>query len=179
MLVGCARTDAPPRRAERETAAAVAAVPRTPAADSLAILDSVASITRAIDYDSLRFDRKQTPIATGAGTSGVLHAWRVGRIWQRLQVEADGDAFHTRDTYWFSNGALLGVQLELTRPGKKPALDRVWFRNGALYRWTDADGRHLNPDARSTQYEVRMMRARLDSVLRGLDRDELVRNPNR
>jgi hypothetical protein len=90
-------------------------------------------------------------------------------------VDGNGGAFRTRDTYWFSNGGLLGAELSLARNGRKPTVDRVWFRNRELYRWTDAEGRHLEPAARSTQYEVQMMRARLDSLLRVLDRDDIHR----
>ena len=153
--------------------------PRTPAADSAAILDSFAKITHAIDLDTARFERTQKPITLGAGTPGVLSAWRAGRIWQRVHVNANGDSFRTADTYWFSNGALLGAQLELMRVGRKSAVDHIWFRDRALYRWTDAAERRLEPAARSTQYEVRMMRARLDSLLRVLERDDIVRHPRR
>ena len=90
-------------------------------------------------------------------------------------MKGNGTAFRTSDTYWFSNGALLGAELTLVRSGRRPAVDRVWFRDRTLYRWTDAEGRHLESAARSTQYEVQMMRARLDSLLRVLDRDEIQR----
>ena len=90
-------------------------------------------------------------------------------------MDGNGAAFRTGDTYWFSNGVLLGAELSLARIGRKPAVDRVWFRNRALFRWTDGEGRRLEPAARSTQYEVQMMRARLDSLLRVLDRDDIHR----
>ena len=135
----------------------------------------MATIAVAIDRDTLRLERTRRFIALGAGTSGVLTAWRDGNIWQRLHVDGNGATFRTRDTYWFSNGVLLGAELSTARVGGMPAVDRVWFRHRALYRWTDAKGRHLEPTARSTQYEVQMMRARVDSLLRVLDRDDLRR----
>ena len=172
---------ATPAPASRDTAAhpAVIAAVRTPAADSAAILDSLTTISQSIDRDTLRFERKQTAVALGAGTSGSLTGWRIGRIWRRLHLDSDASAFRTNDTYWFDNGVLFGAQLALTRSTRKTAVDRIWFRNRMLYRWTDAEGRHLEPAARSTQYEVQMLRARLDTLLRALDREEIVRRPRR
>jgi hypothetical protein len=54
-------------------------------------------------------------------------------------------------------------------------VDQVWFRDRELYRWTDADGRHLEAEARSTQFQVRMMRARFDSLLARLSALDAVR----
>ena len=175
IAAGCSRTEKGSPAAASTAHAVVAAPPLAPAADSAARIDSLAKIAGAIDRDTLRLQRKRKPITLGAGTNGVLTAWRDGNIWQRLHVDGNGAAFRTRDTYWFSNGVLLGAELSLARFGGKPAVDRVWFRNRALYRWTDAEGRHLEPAARSTQYEVQMMRARLDSLLRVLDRDDIRR----
>lgn len=174
-FVACRGAESSPETRGAGDAQTVRVAPRSASADSAAILDSLARITRTIDNDSLRFERRQHPVALGAGTTGLLTAWRAGRIVERLQVEASGDAFRTRDTYWFSNGALLGAQLELARDGRRPSVDRVWFRNRALYRWTDAEGRWLLPAARSTQYEVQMLRARLDTLLQTLARNELQR----
>jgi hypothetical protein len=173
VLAGCRGAESEQKKRASASAEAVRVAPRSAAADSAAILDSFARIVRAIDNDSLRFERRQQPVTLGAGTSGVLTSWRLGRIWQRLHVDGAGEAFHTRDTYWFSNGALLGAQLELSRTGRKPLLDHVWFRNNAVFRWTDAEGRWLLPAARSTQYEVQMLRARLDTLLQTLARTEL------
>ena len=177
-MAGCSQAEPTPQPSTT-AAAAMQVAPRTPAADSAAILDSFAKLAHAIDLDTARFERTQKPVTLGAGTRGDATAWRAGRIWQRLHVNANGDSFRTADTYWFSNGALLGAQLELMRAGLKPAVDRVWFRDRMLYRWTDAAGRRLEPAARSTQYEVLMMRARLDSLLRVLEHDDIVRHPRR
>lgn len=175
IIAGCSGAEKAVPAAGRVAPPAVVAPPRTPTADSAAVIDSFANIVAAIDRDTLRFRRKRKPIALGAGTSGILTAWRAGNIWQRLHVDGNGAAFRTRDTYWFSNGVLLGAELSLARLGRKPAVDRVWFRNRALFRWTDGEGRRLEPAARSTQYEVQMMRSRLDSLLRVLDRDDIHR----
>ena len=181
VVASCAAacTTATPAPATMDTAAqaAVIVAVRTPAADSAAILDSLATISQSIDRDTLRLKRQQTAVALGAGTSGILTGWRIGRIWRRLHLDSDANAFRTSDTYWFDNGVLLGAQLELTRNTRKTAVDRIWFRNRALYRWTDAEGRHLEPAARSTQYEVQMLRTRLDTLLHTLDHDETVRRP--
>jgi hypothetical protein len=66
--------------------------------------------------------------------------------------------------------------LRRDRPGE---VDLVWFRDGALYRWTDPSGRRLNPAARSTQYEVQRMRARFDSLLSIVAADDAIRQPTR
>jgi hypothetical protein len=174
----CSAATPAPATSDSNAQGAVIAAVRTPSADSAAMLDSLTGMAHRIDRDTLRLERKQTAIALGAGTSGTLTAWRVGRIWRRLHLDSDASAFRTSDTYWFDNGVLFGAQLELTRSRRKAAVDSVWFRNRELYRWTDAEGRHLEGAARSTQYEVQMLRARLDSLLRTLDRDDIVRRPH-
>jgi hypothetical protein len=55
-----------------------------------------------------------------------------------------------------------------SRTSDRPQVDQIWFRTNALYRWTDRDGRVMNPASRSTQFEVRMLRARLDSLVHHL-----------
>jgi hypothetical protein len=176
LLLGCRPGDAPPRAA---TPAATVETP--PAADPLPT-DTAATIAAyearvaRIEQDTVAMTQTQKPIALGAGSSGLLSAWRAGPVWRRLRVEAEGAGFRTRDDYWFGDGVLLGARLEVSRPGRRPAVDRVWFRNQALYRWTDAAGRHLNPEARSTQFEVRMMRARLDTLLQRLNADDAIRS---
>lgn len=147
--------------------------------DSAATIAAFEQRAAAIDQDTIRMRRTQTPVNFGAGSAGTLTAWRAGPVWRRLRVEMVGVGFHSTDDYWLSDGAFLGARLEMVRPNRKPAVDVVWFRGPALYRWTDAAGRRLAPDARSTQFEVRMMRARLDSLLRLLDADDAARPATR
>ncbi len=172
LVASCA-----PRETSSASAAATdgsaAAAPSPLPRDSTATIAAFERRAAQIDRDTLRFERIEQPIAIGAGTSGLLTAWRAGRIWQRLRVVGQGTAFSTRDTYWFSNGAFLGARLETLREGRRPTVDQVWFRDRALYRWSDPAGRHLDPHARSTQYETRMMQARLDSLLGMLASAEL------
>ena len=129
----------------------------------------------AIDADTLRFARSEHPLALGAGAAGSLTAWRDGMIWTRLRVETRGTGFQSNDNYWLRHGVLLGAQLTVQRQGKRAAVDRVWFRDRALYRWTDASGHRLNPEARSTQYELQMLHTRYDSLLHRLATDDLTR----
>lgn len=124
-------------------------------------------------------NRTEKPVSFGASTSGHVTAWRAGPVWRRLRVEADGPGFRSTDDYWLSNGVFLGARLELVRPDRATAVDQLWFRDGALYRWTDPSGRHLNPEARSTQYEVQRMRARFDSLLSIVSADDAIRTPTR
>lgn len=146
-----------------------------PPADSAATIAGYELRVAQIERDTGRFERVVQPIALGAGTSGLLTAWRAGRIWQMLRVDGAGPAFHSRDTYWFAEGAFLGARLEMQRTDRRPAVDQIWFRDRAFYRWQDPAGRHLDPHARSTQYEVQMMQARLDTLLSVLTASELTR----
>lgn len=152
----------------------------TPAAspsprDTAATIASFIARVAAIEADTGQMDRAELPIAPGAGSAGLLTAWRTGPVWRRLRVEADGAGFHSIDNYWLSNGVFLGARLEVVRPGRPAAVDTIWFRDRTLYRWTDPDGRRLNPDARSTQFQVQMMHARLDSLLQRLRAADAVR----
>ena len=174
MLIGCTSRDAAPANAgvARTPKAAVTPPPPT---DSVATIAAFEQRVTQIDRDTLRFDRVELPMSLGAGTSGRVTAWRAGNVWQKLRVDSEGAGFHSVDTYWYSDGALLGARLETTRAGKRTTMDQVWFRDRALYRWRDPVGRHLEPAARSTQYEVQMLRARLDTVMRVLTTAELTR----
>ncbi len=147
--------------------------------DSAATLAWFGQRVAAIERDTAAVNRTEKPVSLGAGTSGLVTAWRTGPVWRRLRVEADGPGFRSTDDYWLSNGVLLGARLELMRPDRPTAVDQLWFRDGALYRWTDPSGRRLNPDARSTQYEVQRMRARFDSLLRIVSADDAIRRPTR
>lgn len=167
LLFGCAKAET--ARQADTTLVAVPTPDAPPSTDSVATIAAFERRVAAIERDTARMDRTQTPLTLGAGTTGRLTAWRVGPVWRRLRVEAEGPGFRSLDNYWFSDGIFLGARLELVRPKRKPAVDVVWFRGPSLYRWTDADGRHLTPEARSTQFEVQMMRARLDSLLHLLD----------
>ena len=173
LLVGCSKAPAPPT-VRQSSAVGVRAEP--PAADdSAATLAWFERQAVAIDADSLRFTRRELPLRLGAGAAGSLTAWRDGMIWTHLHVETRGAGFQASDNYWLRNGVLLGARLTVLRPGRRPAIDRIWFRDRALYRWTNASGEHLNPKARSTQYELRMMRTGYDSLLHLLAADDLTR----
>jgi hypothetical protein len=177
LAAGCTGAERSPR--SRATAPdsifaiAVAALP--PASDSVATLAALQLRADAIEHDSARFDVVATPLALGAGANALVTAWRLGNVWTRVRVEGEGAGFRTTDSYWLTDGVLMGARLAIVRDGRRPAIDQVWFRDGALYRWTDAAGRRLNPSARSTQYEVRMLRARFDTLMRRLTAAELRR----
>ncbi len=136
--------------------------------DTVATLALYAERAAAIARDSARLQRTQVPVTLGAGITGVLHAWRAGPVWRRLRVEGEGAGLRMVDEYWIDNGVLLGARLEMQRADQRPAVDHVWFRRNALYRWTDATGRVLNPASRSTQFEVHMLRARFDTLVQHL-----------
>ncbi len=173
---GCtARDRSSPDVVSKSAPAATVARRIPPGTDSAATIAGFESRIAQIERDTDRFERVDQPIALGAGTSGLLTAWRAGRIWQKLRVDGAGPAFHSRDTYWFADGAFLGARLEMLRTDRRAAVDEIWFRDRALYRWRDPSGRHLDPHARSTQYEVQMMQARLDTLLRVLSASELTR----
>jgi hypothetical protein len=109
--------------------------------------------------------RVETAVPLGAGATGTLVGWRLGPVWRRLTLTSVGDGFSATDIYWLQHGVFLGASLTLQRPGKPPATDEVWFRNGAVYVWIDAQKRRLNTDSRSTQYEAEQMNARRDSLI--------------
>jgi hypothetical protein len=174
-MLACASRDADSAdsAANRTPAATVSALPS--ATDSAATIAAFELLSARIDRDTLRWERVDQPVSLGAGASGLATGWRAGNIWQRLRVVGEGSGFHSTDTYWYSNGALLGARLETTRAGARTAVDQVWFRDRKLYRWRDPVGRHLEPAARSTQYEVQMLRARVDTLMRALTAPEIVR----
>lgn len=162
-------------QSQRDTTGALTAPAPPSPADTEATLAWFARRVAAIERDTGTMQAVVKPLTPGAGSTGRLTAWRAGPVWRRIRVESEGAEFRTVDHYWLADGTFLGARLELLRPGKRPAVDEVWFRGAALYRWTDAEGRHLNAEARSTQYEVQMMRARLDSMLVVLTADDAVR----
>jgi hypothetical protein len=153
--------------------------PAPPAADTAAVITWFQRRVSAIRRDTMHMERVEQPISLGAGSAGLLTAWRAGPVWRRVRVEGEGTGFRSVDDYWLSDGVLLGARLEVTRPGRKPEVDEVWFRDRQFYRWTDADGRHLGAEARSTQFQVRMMRARFDSLLARLSALDAVRTGTR
>ncbi len=166
LTSGCAPADpatppAPPIAAQRLR------LP-TGSTDEGATLDSLTAFTARVDADTARMPSIRRQLELGAGTTGLLTAWRSDAEWQRLHVAADGAGFSTRDTYWLHDGALVGARLEIHRPGQPVAFEHVWFRRGALFRWVDAAGRPLNPEARSTQSEVDMLRSRFDRIVQAL-----------
>ena len=158
---------------------ATVARPTPLSTDSAATIAGFEQRVAQLERDTAHFERIDQPLALGAGTSGLLTGWRAGRIWQMLRVDGAGPSFHSRDTYWFADGAFLGARLEMLRTDRRAAVDQIWFRDRALYRWRDPAGRHLDPHARSTQYEVKMMQARLDTLLRVLSASELARQRSR
>ena len=177
LLAACAGEPNPGRNLD---SAASAAVPPAPSAlDSAATLAWFAQRVAAIEQDTGLLDRTEKPVALGAGTSGLVTAWRAGPVWRRLRVQAEGPGFRSSDDYWLSSGVLLGARLEMIRRDRPGEVDQLWFRDGALYRWTDPAGRRLNPAARSTQYEVQRMRARFDSLLSIVAADDAIRKPTR
>ncbi len=176
--VACARQEGAAKSTAADTVASAAVVEPLPT-DTLATIQAFEARVAQIERDTTLMDQLQKPISLGAGTDALLTAWRAGPVWKRLRVEASGSGFHSVDDYWLSDGVFLGARLAMIRDGRKPSIEQVWFRNQRLYRWTDAAGRHPNPDARSTQYEVQMLRARLDTLLHRLDADDAVRRPPR
>jgi hypothetical protein len=177
LLTSC-RGESGTGRTTDTTRGVTVAAPPSPR-DSAATLAWFAQRAAAIERDTAVMDRTEKPVALGAGTSGLVTAWRAGPVWRRLRVEAEGPGFRSTDNYWLSNGVFLGARLELVRPDRPTAVDQLWFRDGALYRWTDPSGRHLNPEARSTQYEVQRMRVRFDSLVSLVAADDAVRKPPR
>jgi hypothetical protein len=153
------------RESAEATHAADASATEPPTTDTAATLVWFAQRAAAIERDTARLQQTQRTISLGAGAIGLLRSWRVGPVWRRLRVEGQGEGFRTTDDYWFDHGVLLGARLELHRGDARPAVDEIWFRTNALYRWTDAAGRSLNPDARSTQFAVQMLLARLDTLV--------------
>ncbi len=179
VLVVAACSKAPLPASARQDSVVIAPVEPPAAGDSTAMLAWFEQQAAAIDADTLRVARSEHPLALGAGTAGALTAWRDGAIWTRLRVETRGPGFQSNDDYWLRYGVLLGARLTVLRPGRRAAVDHIWFHDMALYRWTDDSGDHLNPAARSTQYEVDRMRTRFDSLMHILSADELTRRPVR
>lgn len=167
-LTGCAATsDDPPTRAEADAPPPVTLRLDTPH-DTAATLAQLEQFVAAVDGDTVRMQRVSQPLDIGAGALGTLTAWRAGGSWQRLRVDAEGADFRTADTYWLHDGTCVGARLESVRADERPTVERLWFRDSTLYRWTDAAGRRLERDARSTQSEVGMLRARLDRAMQQL-----------
>jgi hypothetical protein len=165
-LSGCTAAPAADSVPASQTVASTPAEPST--ADSVASIARFVQLVRAIDRDTAGMQRVVKPLRVGAGAGGTVTGWRFGPVWQRVRAETVGDRFRTRDEYWFSNGVLLGARLTITRSGRRDESDQVWFVDNELYRWTDAEGRHLNRESRSTQYQVLTLRAALDSLMRTL-----------
>ncbi len=177
LLAACGGESNPGQQVDSARSAAVP-LPPSPL-DSVAMLAWFAQRVAAIEQDTLVLDRTEKPVALGARTTGLLTAWRAGPVWRRLRIQAEGPGFRSSDDYWLSNGVFLGARLEMMRRDRPAEVDRLWFRDGALYRWTDPSGRRLNPAARSTQYEVQRMRARFDSLLSIVTADDAMRKPTR
>ena len=139
--------------------------PLPPARDTAATLAELARRTAAIDADTATMSRSSHPIDLGAGTTGVLHAWRAGPVWRRLRLEGDGDGFTTIETYWLGTAGPLKARQETVRPGETPRIETIWFRDSLPYRWLDADGRTLTLQSRSTEYQADGLRTRLADLM--------------
>ncbi len=168
-LAGCTT------QGDREAAAPIA--PLLPARlqldapdDTAATLAQLRQFVADVDRDTARMERVTQLLPVGAGATGTVTAWRAGRAWQRVKVETEGDGFRTSDLYWLHDGFCVGARLESQRGMEARKSERVWFRDTTLYRWTDAAGRRLHRDARSTHFEISMMRERLDRVMAQLGR---------
>jgi hypothetical protein len=166
MLAGCGSaeemaTPTPP------PAPAVLILPSN-ARDSTATLDSLTAFIGRVDADTMRMDRVRDAVDLGAGASGTLTAWRADSTWQRIHLAAGGTGFTSSDIYWLYDGALVAARLEISRPDQPPAVETIWFRSGRLYRWTDAAGRRLSAESRSTKVEVEMLLARVNRMLSAL-----------
>lgn len=175
-ITGCGATaDTPARRAATiimEPVALRLAAPR----DTAATLQEMERFIAAVDRDTTRMEVMTRPVDIGADARGTARAWRIGRSWQRVQLDAGGAGFHTTDTWWLHEGAGVAARLESVRPNERPEVDHIRFRDSTLYRWTDASGRILNRDARSTRYQVDALRARLTRVLQQLDASSSARD---
>ncbi len=136
--------------------------------DTAATLAQLGQFIAAVDRDTARMQRVTQPVDLGAGAVGTVTAWRAAGAWQRVHLDVTGDGFHTSDIYWLHDGACVGARLESLRTGAASKVEQVWFRDSTLYRWTDAAGRRLHRDARSTRFEVSMLRTRLRRVLQQL-----------
>lgn len=145
--------------------------PLPPAGDSGAVLAALVTRMSTIDRDTLSMHRAERTIDLGAGAMGVLVAWRSGAVWRRLELQGSDSTFRRLEQYWLSGSGLIAARQELARPNEEAKVDSIWFRDGKLYRWVDAERRHLNSEARSTQYEVAMLRKRLDDLLEVLAAD--------
>lgn len=165
--------------ADSQTRAVIPAAPATlpsdpplpPAGDSGAVLAALVTRMSTIDRDTQAMHRAERTIDLGAGAMGVLVAWRSGTVWRRLQLQGSDSTFRRLEQYWLNGSGLIAARQELARPNEQAKVDSIWFRDGKLYRWVDAERRHLNGEARSTQYEVEMLRKRLDDLLEVLAAD--------
>lgn len=146
----------------RDPAAATALIPSTDRGRTIAAL---AQLTREIDADTARLSATRHMTDLGGGATGAVTVWRADSIVTRVHVAGTGEGFTSADDYWMRGTVLIAAHLVTARAGRPPAEDRVWFRNGALYQWIDADGERLEPAARSTAFELEMLRSRLTRVL--------------
>jgi len=169
VLVACGPRDVePPQPPEtstptfRDPAAATAGIPVTNRTGTVAALDL---LTRDIDADTARLTATRLTTDLGGGATGAVTVWRADSIVTRVHVAGTGDGFTSTDDYWMRDTVLIAARLVTTRTGQRPAEDRVWFRNGALYQWIDAHGEQLGTASRSTTYELQMLRSRLARVL--------------
>jgi hypothetical protein len=170
LMVGACSTSQPSATDSTSIRTAAPQVEVSPT-DSIATIASMTRRAEAIDRDTAALQRVARPLTIGAGAGGTVVGWRAGPVWHRVRVESIGDRFQARDDFWLENGVLLGARLDFTRDGKRHDVDSIWFRDRRLYRWTDAEGRHLNRSSRSTVYQTEALRARLDTLIHALSVD--------
>lgn len=162
--------------AYHDPAAATAGIP---ARDRRRTIAALKELTREIDADTARLVATRHTTDLGAGARGLVTIWRSDSTLTRVHVAGTGKGFTSSDAYWMRDTVLIAAHLVTTRRRERPRVDHVWFRNGELYEWIAADGEHLEPAARSTVYQLRMLRSRLSRVLEadGTGRDEASSRP--
>lgn len=171
LLAGCGGSTVEEAKAtpmDRPHLAPVALTLPSASRDSSATLDTLASFTARVDGDTARMERVELAVELGAGATGTLTAWRADSVWQRIHLVAGDSAFRTTDTYWLHDAKPVVARLASQRPQQQPTVEQVWLRDGQLYRWVDARGRHLSPEAQSTRTEVEMLTARVARLLDAL-----------
>lgn len=151
--------------------------PLPPARDTASTIAELTRRAAAIDADTATMDSRSRTVDIGAGALGELTAWRRDGVWRRLRLVSGDSTFRNVDTYWRVDGQLIGARLESTRPGQKPKVDIVFFRDGAMYYWLAADGRKLNGEARSTVSEAEMLQQRYDDLVQVLTDDDAKLKP--
>lgn len=151
--------------------------PLPPARDTAATIAELTKRAASIDGDTATMESRSRRVDLGAGATGELVAWRRDGDWRRLRLTSGDSTFRNVDTYWRVDGQLIGARLESGRPGQKPKVDIVFFRDGTMYYWLAADGRKLNAEARSTVSEAEMLQQRFADIMQVLMDDDAALKP--